>query len=251
VTVGLVLVSHSVRLAEGAAELAREMAPDVVIRHGAGGPDGGLGTSLDVVEAALHAALVEAESVVVLADLGSAVLTVEMALEIDETLARRVLLASAPFVEGAVAAAVTAQQGAGAQAVLDAAEGAVATMGPRPVLEPVEVESPTEPAVSSAAAAPPVAAPVEPPSTTGVVSARVTIRNPLGLHARPAAVLARKAADLGVPMTIDGVNATSVLQLMGLGAAGGHELEVTATGEGADAAVKAVVELVETGFGEV
>lgn len=259
-TVGLVLVSHSVKLAEGTAELAREMAPDVVVRCAAGDVDGGLGTSLDTVQEALADVLAHADAAVVLADLGSAVLTVESAFDLDETLPARARLASAPFVEGAVAAAVTAQQGAGVEAVLDAAQGSVTSIGPRPVLELVEAGAPTGPAgtlvegeVVATVTAPsvtPSAAGAAPGSEPGVVTARVTLRNPLGLHARPAALVARTVASLGVPVTIDGVDATSVLQLMALGTTGGREIEVSARGDRAEAAVAVVVGLVEGGFGE-
>lgn len=270
-SVGLVLVSHSVLLAEGTAELAREMAPDVVVRPGAGDVDGGLGTSLERVQAALDDVLGQADGAVVLADLGSAVLTVETAFELDEALAGRARLVSAPFVEGAVAAAVTAQQGAGLDAVAAAAEGAVTSIGPRPVLELVDAgdgggAAGTGVAGGGAGVVAPPEAPAGPSGPTGperpagpvaagaagdVVTARVTVRNPLGLHARPAAVLARTVADLGVPVTIDGVDATSVLQLLALGATGGRELEVSARGERAEAAVATVVGMVEGGFGEV
>jgi PTS hybrid protein len=249
VSVGLVLVSHSARLAEGTAELASEMAPDVVVRCAAGDVDGGLGTSLDRVQAALADVLSVTESAIVLADLGSAVLTVETAFDLDETLPARVRLASAPFVEGAVAAAVTAQQGAGLDAVLGAAQGAVDSIGPKPVLQLVERETPGGPAATEVRGEV-VGVVAAPPSGDDAVTARVTVRNPLGLHARPAALLARTVATLGVPVTVDGVDATSVLQLMSLGATGGHELVVAGQGEGAEAAVAAVVGLVEGGFGE-
>ncbi|AEG43943.1 dihydroxyacetone kinase phosphoryl donor subunit DhaM [Isoptericola variabilis] len=255
-TVGLVLVSHSVLLAEGTAELAREMAPDVVVRVGAGDAEGGLGTSLERVQAALEDVLAQADAAIVLADLGSAVLTVETAFEVDESLAGRARLVSAPFVEGAVAAAVTAQQGAGADAVAAAAEGAVTSIGqPGPVLELVETRDTGGAAgtVLAGEAVGVVEAPgaEAPGAQDGVVTARVTVPNPLGLHARPAAVLARTVADLGVPMTVDGVDATSVLQLLALGATGGRELEIAARGERAEAAVAVVVGLIEGGFGEV
>lgn len=232
-SVGLLLVSHSARLAEGTVELAREMAPDVVLESGAGDGDGGLGTSLDVVQEALGRALPRVDGVVVLADLGSAVLTVETALELDEDLAGRVRLADAPFVEGAVAAAVAAQQGAGLDAVLAAAEGAGA------------------PAAPTAPAPAPAAPSGEPVETTATAGARVVIRNPLGLHARPAAVVARAAAAFGGPVTLQGVDATSVLQLMALGTAAGTEVEVAAQGADAQDAVATVVGLIEGGFGEV
>lgn len=232
-SVGLLLVSHSVRLAEGAAELAREMAPDVVVALAAGDVDGGLGTSLEVVQEALEHALPGVGGVVVLADLGSAVLTVETALELDDDLAERVRLAEAPFVEGAVAAAVAAQQGGDLGAVLAAAQGAG-----------------TAPRSAAGAAG---GGPAEAPASGGDdrVTARVTIRNPLGLHARPAAVVARAAAEFGGPVTVQGVDATSVLQLMALGTAAGTEVEVAAHGTDAHDAVATVVGLIEGGFGEV
>ncbi|MEU2199447.1 dihydroxyacetone kinase phosphoryl donor subunit DhaM [Isoptericola sp. NPDC019482] len=228
-SVGLLLVSHSARLAEGAVELAREMAPDVVLESGAGDGEGGLGTSLEVVQDALGRALPRVDGVVVLADLGSAVLTVETALELDDDLAGRVRLADAPFVEGAVAAAVAAQQGAGLDAVLVAAEAAGAPAAPAPGAAP---------AAAGAAGG-------------ETVSARVVVRNPLGLHARPAAVVARAAAAFGGPVTLQGVDATSVLQLMALGTAAGTEVEVSAHGADARDAVATVVGLIEGGFGEV
>ena len=120
--VGIVLVSHSVRLAEGAADLASQVGGGTVTVVAAGGTDdGGLGTSAAKVEQALRRAE-NGAGVVVLPDLGSAVLTVRALLEDlpDVTVA----LADAPFVEGAVAATVTAAAGADLMAVAKAAEEA-------------------------------------------------------------------------------------------------------------------------------
>ena len=119
---GIVLVSHSVRLAEGAADLAAQVGGGTVAVVAAGGTDdGGLGTSAAKVERALRDAE-RGAGVVVLPDLGSAVLTVRALLEDlpDVT----VVLADAPFVEGAVAATVTAAAGADLMAVAKAAEEA-------------------------------------------------------------------------------------------------------------------------------
>jgi PTS hybrid protein len=252
-TVGLVLVSHSVRLAEGTAELAGQMAPDVVVVLAAGDVDGGLGTAFDRVRDALAEALDRVDAVVVLADLGSAVLTVESVFELDPTVPGRARLVSAPFVEGAVAAAVTAQQGASWTAVVEAAEGAVTSIGPVPVLELVEAPgTDSPPAVATSTHGEVV--PMPGPTSSGApdeVRARVRLRNPLGLHARPAAVVARAVGELGVDVTVDGADATSVLQLMSLGTGEGQEILVAARGPGAEAAVALVVGLVEGGFGEV
>ncbi|WP_250448673.1 dihydroxyacetone kinase phosphoryl donor subunit DhaM, partial [Actinotalea sp. C106] len=107
----LVLVSHSQAAAQGVAEIAQQMAPDVTVLP-AGGFDGGIGTSPDRVLEAVESATAGGSGVVLLTDLGSAVLTAEMVLEmLDEDVAARVRVPSAPFVEGAVAAAVEAQQG--------------------------------------------------------------------------------------------------------------------------------------------
>jgi phosphoenolpyruvate---glycerone phosphotransferase subunit DhaM len=123
--VGIVLVSHSAALAEGTVELASQISAGAVTIVPAGGTDDGrLGTSIDRVRAALHAADSGA-GVVILPDLGSSVLTVrallaEEASDLPEPLA----VADAPFVEGAVAATIAAAVGADLKAVVSAAEDA-------------------------------------------------------------------------------------------------------------------------------
>lgn len=120
--VGIVLVSHSPRLAAGLADLLAEIGSrDVPVALAAGTADGRLGTSPDAVRAALAAAD-RGDGVVVLPDLGSAVLSVKVALE-DADPARAVVV-DAPFVEGAVAAAVTAASGADLATVAAAARSA-------------------------------------------------------------------------------------------------------------------------------
>ena len=121
--VGIVLISHSRTLAEGAAELARQMGVGEVAVEPAGGTeDGGLGTSIDLLEAAVRKADGGA-GVVLIADLGSSVLTAKMYLE-DLEEGTEVVLADAPFVEGAVAAASAAAGGADVAAVTVAAHEA-------------------------------------------------------------------------------------------------------------------------------
>ncbi|MFC7248010.1 dihydroxyacetone kinase phosphoryl donor subunit DhaM [Catellatospora aurea] len=121
-TVGLVLVSHSADLAAGLRELLRQVAGDTVAVTVAGGDDdGGLGTSYDLI----RDAIAEAGSgggVLVLPDLGSSVLTAKALLEQHPDPGVR--LVDAPFVEGAVAAAVIAATGADLDTVADAAEEA-------------------------------------------------------------------------------------------------------------------------------
>jgi phosphoenolpyruvate---glycerone phosphotransferase subunit DhaM len=122
--VGIVLVSHSAALAEGTAELAGQIAGGTVTIATAGGTeDGRIGTSIDKVERALRLADGGA-GVVILPDLGSSVLTVRALLADADDLPDQVNVADAPFVEGAVAATVTAAAGGDVKAVLNAAEEA-------------------------------------------------------------------------------------------------------------------------------
>ncbi|HEX6755619.1 MAG TPA: dihydroxyacetone kinase phosphoryl donor subunit DhaM [Mycobacteriales bacterium] len=120
--VGLVLVSHSATLAAGLAELLGQLGGgEVPVELAAGTEDGRLGTSPDRVTAAIGRAE-RGDGVVLLADLGSAVLSVKVALEDADP--ERTVLVDAPFVEGAVSAAVTASAGADLAAVVAAAREA-------------------------------------------------------------------------------------------------------------------------------
>ena len=124
-SVGLVLVSHSASIADGVAELVGQVAgPDVRIEAVGGGPEGSLGTDGERVLAALRRAAGTTGSVVLM-DLGSSILSVRAAVEELSAEERdRLLLADAPFVEGAVAAGVAASTGAPADEVARAAEEA-------------------------------------------------------------------------------------------------------------------------------
>lgn len=123
--VGIVVVSHSARLSEGVVELAAQMAgPDLTLTAVGGAPGGGLGTDADRIAAAVAAAD-SGVGVVVVADLGSAILATEAAIEtLPAELAERVRISGGPIVEGAVVAAVQASIGQSLQEVLDAAESA-------------------------------------------------------------------------------------------------------------------------------
>ena len=127
-TVGIVLVSHSPALAGAAAELAAALAgPEVTIKAAGGTDDGRFGTSIELIQAAVTEAD-SGDGVCVLMDMGSSVLTAKTLLEDLEDSepgdAPVVRLADAPFVEGAVAAAVLASTGQGLGTVVDSAEQA-------------------------------------------------------------------------------------------------------------------------------
>jgi PTS hybrid protein len=250
VSIGLVIVSHSEKIAEGVVELAAQMAPDVLLVAAGGAGDGAgparIGTSFERVQAALEQASA-GDGVVILTDLGSAVMTAEMVLEFLEPDARdSVRLAQAALVEGAVAAAVQAQGGASLDEVVQAAERAVVSIRPEEL----------EPFVSHAAAAPGQAAPADTDRAAAGAAAGATasgswtLPNQMGLHARPAATLATGLTDLDAEVTVNGVDGKSVMLLMSLGLGQGRTVTVEASGPDARAAVDFVGQAVESGFGE-
>jgi PTS hybrid protein len=230
-TVGLVVVSHSRKIAEGAVELAAQMAPDVRFYAVGGTDDGRIGTDLEKTIAAFEKGLAEAagDGVVVLTDLGSAVMTAESATEFCSD-ADRVLLADAPLVEGLVAAAVATQGGASAAAVKAAAEAV--HFGPLPIIDAGgsdEPEGRREPEESG----------------------EFELINPMGMHARPAAKIAGGLAGMDVEATVNGVDGTSIMELMSLAVGNGGKLRVEAWGKDSSKAVDYVRRLVEQGFGEI
>jgi PTS hybrid protein len=231
-TVGLVIVSHSARLADGVVELAGQMAPDVPMVAAGGAADGGLGTDYAAVCAALRRAD-QGGGVIVLYDLGSAVLTAELAVE---SLAEpgRVRVVDAPLVEGAVAAAVAAAGGGDLNAVRDAA-----VSGAHPTESPATRPAPeTQPTHE-----------IEPTREIEIV-----LTNDIGLHARPAALLARAVAGLAAEVTVAfgdrRADAGSVLGLLALAAGPGDVIRVSARGGQAAEALSRVRNLAERGFAE-
>jgi phosphoenolpyruvate---glycerone phosphotransferase subunit DhaM len=109
--VGIVLVSHSEKIAQGIQELALQMAPNAKIALAAGTDDGRLGTDMSKIMTAIHEVYSE-EGVLVLFDLGSAFMNAEMALEmLDEEMQQHVEIIDASLVEGAIVAIVESSIG--------------------------------------------------------------------------------------------------------------------------------------------
>lgn len=223
-SVGIVLVSHSSKLAEGLAELAAQMAPDVTIAAAGGLSDGSIGTDYDEVVGATQRAD-SGDGVVLLYDLGSAQMTAELAVEslADPSAA---IVADGPLVEGAIAAAVAAQSGKDRKAVAEAA----------------------------AAAGMPEDLSLAEPAAGGEDEVELVLRNEVGLHARPAAVLVRALSEFDAEVTVrlgdQEADAHSVLGLMSLGARQGDRIRVRARGPQAAAALDKAKELVDGNFGE-
>ncbi|GAB3553099.1 dihydroxyacetone kinase phosphoryl donor subunit DhaM [Arthrobacter tumbae] len=241
-TVGLVIVSHSSKIAEGVIELAAQMAPNVQMAAAGGTSDSPsrIGTSLEKVQSALEEAE-RGDGVVVLTDLGSAVMTAEMTLEfLSPDTRSRIRLPQAALVEGAVAAAVQAESGGTVDEVASAAERAIVSIDPESL----------EPFVSHGAAAPGPPAPLEAAAEPAVTGAW-TLPNKMGLHARPAAVIARALTDLDAEVTINGVDGKSVMLLMSLALGEGKELHAEATGPDAHKAIEYIGGEVTAGFGEL
>ena len=118
--VRLVLVSHSPQIAEGTAELVRQMAGEVEVAAVGGDADGGFGTDPERIKAAIEN--LDADGALIFMDLGSAVLSAETVLEMLSSEDREnVRLVDAPFVEGAFAAGVEASTGSDADECVEAA----------------------------------------------------------------------------------------------------------------------------------
>lgn len=121
--VGIVIVSHSPKVAEGTADMVRQMVGDEVKLAWCGGdPAGGLGTSVEAIIAAIDNAWTD-KGVAILVDLGGAETNSEMAIEIiGEPRSEKIRICNAPVVEGAVMAATEASGGAALGAVVATAE---------------------------------------------------------------------------------------------------------------------------------
>jgi dihydroxyacetone kinase phosphotransfer subunit len=122
--VGIVIVSHSEKIAQGVVDLCRQMAPQVPMAAAGGRPGGEIGTDFERIYTAVESVMSD-DGVAVLFDLGSALMTAEMVMEqFEEGL---VLLADAPIVEGSVIASVSASMGLSLAEVVNEAHTAVET----------------------------------------------------------------------------------------------------------------------------
>ena len=247
--VGLVLVSHSHAMAMAVKELVVAMAGpklSIAVAAGAGENHADLGTNgIEIMDAIT--AVMSDDGVFVLMDLGSALLSTDTALGfLDDAQRSRVRCSAAPFVEGAVAAGVMAALGSSLDEVSREAVGAL-----RQKVEHLGAGDGAEPV--------PQPAPEPPPSQTGTPAqtVRLTVPNPHGLHARPAARFIREAAGFSAGIQLRNVTngrgpvpAKSLTGLASLEVLQGHEIEISATGPDAEAALRALKQSVESGLGD-
>ena len=122
--VGIVIVSHSEKIAQGVVELCKQMAPEVAMAAAGGLSGGEIGTDFQRIYEAVERVM-SGDGVAVLFDLGSALMTAEMVVEQFEE--GKVMLADAPIVEGAVVAAVSASMGLSLSQVVEEAHTAAET----------------------------------------------------------------------------------------------------------------------------
>jgi multiphosphoryl transfer protein len=249
--IGIVIVSHSKQLAEGVREIAAQMVQGQVplaIAAGIDDPENPLGTDAMQVYEAI-ASVYSDEGVIVLMDLGSALMSAEMAIEfLPEEHQDKIHLCEAPLVEGALAATVAAASGANIEQVMAEARGALIAKATQLGLEPGHVSVPS------------VTNEEQRTNDQGQITKeiRLTVRNQLGLHARPAAKFVSTAARFQSQILVrnltqgtQAVRADSINQVATLNVRQGHELMITAMGDDADDALAALQALVQSNFGSV
>jgi multiphosphoryl transfer protein len=245
--IGIVLVSHSSELATAVKNLADQQTRGKVKIAAVGGtddPQNPYGTNAMAILEAVQSVYSD-DGVLVLMDLGSALLSTEMALEfLDEERQQHVRMSKAPFVEGAITAAVQASIGSNLETVEQEAAAALRAKGEN--AEPASIQE-TEVAAS----------PVGPAEQEQEAVAIVKLSNPAGLHFRPAVPFVQTAAAWPVSLMVRNLttgegpaDAKSFNQVLGLGAEQGHDIEIRARGKQPQDALDAMIALVESGFGE-
>lgn len=235
--VGIVLVSHSKELSEAVKALADQQVQGRVAIAAVGGSDNPFqpfGTDPIAIADAIRE-VDDDDGVLVLMDLGSAVISGRVALDLLEPeSAARVHLSVGPFIEGAMAAAVQASIGMDLAGIAHEAESAMAAK--RAVLLHEESDQVTT---------------VDDITTNGHASVEVTVLDPSGLHFAPAARFVQTVAQHKAHVTVSNLttgagpaDGTRFNQLLGLGVQHGHRIRITASGPGADDVVKALADQV-------
>ena len=240
--VGLVIVSHSRALAEALAGLIRQVASTdlpIALAAGIGEGRGEFGTDAVEIMEAIQSVYSDA-GVLVLMDLGSAVLSAKLALDLlPPAMGEKVRFCGAPLVEGSIAAAVQIGLASDLDTVCREANAALA-----PKREQLGQED--------SGSAPPPPAPDE-----GAESITLTLTNLHGLHARPAAKFVQTAGRFMANVTVTDltngkgpVSARSLNAIATLGAVEHHQIRISASGEEARRVLAALKALIEDNFGE-
>lgn len=247
--VNILLVSHSKNLAVSTAKLAEQMvtsgAVKINIAAGVGEDHQEIGTNaLEIAEAIQK--IYTNEGVLVLMDLGSAVLSAQMALDlIPPEITQKVRICPAPFIEGAIVAVAQASSGSNLEIVyrqaMDALKPKYAQLGEK-VTEVLEEESEKK------------TLPLNNEEKKEII---LTIRNKMGLHARPAAKFVQTAASFNAEIWVNNLttnkgpaSAKSLIAITMLGVTKGHQIRITTMGQQREEALEALSNLVKNNFGE-
>ncbi len=240
--INIVIVSHSKHLAEGIEALANQMLNPthcrLAIAAGVDDEAHPIGTDAVKIMTAIES-LAEADAIIVMMDLGSAILSTETAIELlDTELAQKVTLCSAPLVEGTLAAVVAASSGASLEKVLEEANHAL-TPKKMQLGENMGGSEPND---------------VTPSIQIHGKEAHWVVKNPHGLHVRPAAtlveLLSKFRADYQLIKGDRRINPLSLNQLSLIQIRQGDEITLIASGEQENEAIDAFLALAKQGFGE-
>lgn len=240
--VSLVLVSHSKKLAEGVAEMVKQMTASesvkILTAAGTGDNNQDLGTNAIEIMEAIEAAYTE-DGILILMDLGSAVLSTEMALNmISDEMKTNIKVCPAPFIEGAIAAAVQAGLGADLNSVYKEAMQSLKmkTEQLSDMNDTQDEEQLDEVVITS--------------SDNNKREITLTVPNKQGLHARPAVLFVKTIGGFDATVKVKNlsenkgpVEANSLISVMTIAARQGHKLHIIAEGNEKDAVIDALVDL--------
>lgn len=247
--VNLLLVSHSRKVAEGTAEMVQQMVSsadvEIAVAAGIGDDHQDLGTNAVEIAEAIQE-IHSTDGVLVLMDLGSAILSTEMALDlIPADIRDKVHICPAPFIEGAIAAAVQAGLGQNLEVVYQEAMASG-------VAKSKQLGEGSSGDVLKESLK-------ETPSTSDDKPEEIvlTVRSIHGLHARPAVKFVQTAASFDAEIMVKNLSANkgpasakSLTAITMLGVLNGHQIQVTAKGQQREEALRALSNLVENNFGE-
>jgi multiphosphoryl transfer protein len=249
IMVNLLLVSHSKKLVEGVAEMAGQMVNSdqvkIATAAGVGEDNQELGTNaMEIVEAIEE--IYTEDGILVLMDLGSAILSTEMALDIiPEEMKAKIKICPAPFVEGAISAGVQAGLGSDLETVYREAMNALRAK--------VAQLSEGDEGLLGEEASPDITPKME--GETSEVT--LSVPNEQGLHARPAALFVRTIKSFDAQVMVKNLTedkgpfaVNSLISLMLVAGRQGHSVQITAEGPQKEAVIAALVDLFERNFDE-
>ncbi|MEA3327058.1 MAG: dihydroxyacetone kinase phosphoryl donor subunit DhaM [Chloroflexota bacterium] len=245
--VNIVLVSHSKKLADGVAEMVKQMTASetvkIITAAGIGEDNQELGTNaMEIMEAIED--VYSDDGVLILMDLGSAVLSTEMALELlSDEMKANIKVCPAPFVEGAIVSAVQAGLGSDLTAVYTEAMQSL-KLKTEQLWDMIDTYPEEQPAVESTA-----------DKDNNKREVTLIVPNEQGLHARPAVLFVKTIGSYNSKVMIKNltenkgpVAANSLISVMTLAARKGHQVHISAEGEEKDAVIDALIDLFDRNF---